>query len=83
MRQVQGPWGRLHTTLPVNHSKRAAILEVCLRMTNVRARLVGLNRIQSVYYDSWRVDHFGPSRSEAKTDCRVELLFREKFGVGL
>ena len=79
MRQVQGPWGRLHTILTSNHADRNTIIDCCLRMTNVRARLIGLNQIQSVYYESWNVDEFG--RPKNMEECRVETMFRQQYNL--
>lgn len=55
MRTLQGSFGRLRIPLDINHSsRRGDILEVVARMYQLRARLVEINQIRSVYMPAWR-----------------------------
>jgi len=55
MRTIQGSFGRLRVPLPIQSEKRRTrLLENCVRLTNVRARLVGISQIRSVYMPIWR-----------------------------
>ncbi|KIK34262.1 hypothetical protein CY34DRAFT_26895 [Suillus luteus UH-Slu-Lm8-n1] len=50
MRMMQGSFGRLRVPLDVNdRARRQRLLEVCVRLSNVRAICVGINQIRSVY----------------------------------
>ena len=49
MKAVQGTWGVLQTRLPVGIDARQLILGLCVKLHNLRVRLVGLNQIQTVY----------------------------------
>ncbi|KAG8728805.1 hypothetical protein FRC11_010158 [Ceratobasidium sp. 423] len=50
MRAIQGCFSRLYVPMDVNQSeKRGTLIETCLRLHNVRTRLVGINQITSVY----------------------------------
>lgn len=54
MRTLQGSFGRLRIPLDINHSsRRGDILEVAVRMYQLRARLVGINQIRTVYMPAW------------------------------
>jgi hypothetical protein len=49
-RALQGSFGRLRIPLEAKHKDdRADLLEICLRLHNLRCRWVGFNQIQSVY----------------------------------
>ena len=53
---IQGAFRRLCIPLPANDpGPRSELIEICLRLHNVRARLVGLNQIQSVYMPLWEM----------------------------
>jgi len=55
MRTVQGSFGRLRVPLKISsENHRARLLETCMRLTNVRARCVGINQIRSVYMPIWK-----------------------------
>ncbi|EIW77798.1 hypothetical protein CONPUDRAFT_92166 [Coniophora puteana RWD-64-598 SS2] len=55
MRTLQGSFGRLRIPLNIGSgTDRADLLEVCARLSNVRARLVGINQIRSVYMPIWK-----------------------------
>lgn len=59
MRIVQGSFGRMRVPLKggVTESDkldRNELLELCFRLTNVRARCVEINEIRDVYYPIWR-----------------------------
>jgi len=55
MRGLQGSFPRLHLPLDANdHDGRLQFLENCSRLYNVRAVLVGINQIRSVYVPIWR-----------------------------
>ena len=55
MRALQGSFGRLRLPLEINDDGgRADLLEVCVRMNNVRALLVGINQIRNVYMPIWQ-----------------------------
>jgi hypothetical protein len=50
MRTIQGSFGRLRLPLPADQDEeRGEMLEICFRLTNVRARKVGINQIASTY----------------------------------
>lgn len=55
MRTLQGSFGRLRIPLDINNPDgRQQLLEVCVRLFNLRARLVGINQIRSVYLPIWQ-----------------------------
>ncbi|KAF8799597.1 hypothetical protein BYT27DRAFT_7058723, partial [Phlegmacium glaucopus] len=55
MRMMQGSFGRLRVPLPISSDKaRRRLLETCVRLSNIRARCVGINQIRSVYMPIWR-----------------------------
>lgn len=57
MRTLQGSFGRLRIPLNIANSKaRAELLEVCIRLQNVRTTLVGINQIRNTYEPIWRED---------------------------
>lgn len=57
MRALQGSFGRLRVPLPVEHAdRRGDLLETCVRLLNVRTRLVGINQIRSVYLPIWKAN---------------------------
>jgi hypothetical protein len=52
---LQKVFGRLRVPLPINNeSRRAFILENCVRLCNLRTRRVGLNQIRTVYMPIWK-----------------------------
>ncbi len=54
MRSLQGSFGRLRVPLEVsNIDSRADLLEICVRLHNLRARRVGYNQIRTVYMREW------------------------------
>lgn len=55
MRQLQGSFGRLRIPLEVNDAvRRGDMLETCVRLQNLRTKLVGINKLQSVYLPIWQ-----------------------------
>jgi hypothetical protein len=55
MRTLQGAFGRLRVPLPISsENHRHHRIEICARLSNVRARCVGISQIQSVYMPIWR-----------------------------
>jgi hypothetical protein len=55
MRGLQGSFGRLRIPLEIGRQKeRGDLLEICVRLNNVRAELVGINQIRSVYMPLWK-----------------------------
>lgn len=57
MRSLQGSFGRLRVPLEVNDvGRRADLLEICVRLHNLRARRVGFNQIRTVYMHEWCAD---------------------------
>ena len=54
MRAFQGSFGRLRVPLDIrdNHG-RAQLLEICVRLNNLRANCVGISQIRSVYQPVW------------------------------
>lgn len=55
MRGLQGSFGRLRIPLDIGRQKeRGDLLEICVRLNNVRAELVGINHIRNVYMPLWR-----------------------------
>jgi hypothetical protein len=55
MRGLQGSFGRLRIPLEINrNAERGDLLEICVRLHNLRARLVGINQIRSVYMPLWK-----------------------------
>lgn len=55
MRMLQGSFGRLRVPLPITSMTRCrCLIETCARLSNVRARCVGINEIRSVYMPIWR-----------------------------
>lgn len=60
MRSIQGVFGRLRLPLTIEDDKeRSDMLEVCMRLTNVRTKRVGINQIRSVYMPIWKDDDAG------------------------
>jgi hypothetical protein len=60
MRTIQGSFGRLRIPLPINDTKgRANLIEICVRLSNVRARLVGISQIKDVFMPIWKEDDGG------------------------
>ena len=54
-RALQGSFGRLCIPMEINHKdSRGDLLEICIRLHNLRATQVGLNQIQNVYMPQWR-----------------------------
>lgn len=54
MRSIQGSFGRLRVPLEIKHTdRRGNLLEVCVRLHNLRTRLVGINQIKNVYMKEW------------------------------
>ena len=57
MRTIQGSFGRLRVSLPINYTDaRADLLEAIARLYNLRARTVGFNQIRTVYMPIWRTE---------------------------
>lgn len=55
MRQLQGSFGRLRLPLDINQpERRLRLLEMVMRLNNVRARRVGISEIRNVYMPTWR-----------------------------
>lgn len=60
MRMIQGSFGRLRMPLPINDTKRRAnLIETCVRLSNVHARLVGISQIKDVFMPIWREEDGG------------------------
>lgn len=58
MRGLQGSFGRLRIPLEIGRqAERGDLIEICVRLNNIRAELVGINQIQSVYMPLWKQDH--------------------------
>ena len=54
MRQIQGAFGILRIPMECNdHDRRAMIIRVCLRLHQLRTRMIGLNEIRSVFIPQW------------------------------
>jgi DDE superfamily endonuclease len=54
MRSIQGSFGRLRIPLEINHTERRGnLLEICVRLHNLRTRKVGINQIRNVYMKQW------------------------------
>lgn len=54
MRAIQGSFGRLCIPLDINHAaRRGDLLEVIMRLYQIRARRVGINQIRTVYMPTW------------------------------
>ncbi|CAK5279623.1 unnamed protein product [Mycena citricolor] len=55
MRSVQGAFGRLRIPLDINdNNRRGNMIELCLRLHNLRTNRVGHNQIRTVYMPVWR-----------------------------
>ncbi|KAJ7147905.1 hypothetical protein C8R43DRAFT_1088467 [Mycena crocata] len=55
MHGLQGSFGRLRIPLEINRQEeRGDLLEICARLNNVRAELVGINQIHNVYMPLWK-----------------------------
>jgi hypothetical protein len=55
MRTIRGAFGRLRVPLPIrNRELRQRLLENTSRLTNIRARRVGISQIRTVYLGVWR-----------------------------
>lgn len=54
MRSLQGSFGRLRVPLPIEDIPfRQDLLEICVRLHNVRVRCVGINQTRNVYQPIW------------------------------
>ena len=54
MRSLRGAFGRLHVPLPIEDLPfRQDLLEICIRLHNVRVRCVGISQIRNVYQPIW------------------------------
>ena len=54
MRSLQGAFGRLRVPLPIEDLPfRQDLLEICVRLHNVRVRCVGISQIRNVYQPLW------------------------------
>ncbi|CAE7160568.1 unnamed protein product [Rhizoctonia solani] len=54
MRALQGAYGRLRMPLDINNPiGRRVLIETCLRLHNLRTRLIGINQIKRVYMPVW------------------------------
>jgi hypothetical protein len=55
MRGLQGSFGWLQIPLVIGRdAERGDLLEICCRLNNLRAELVGINQIRNVYMPLWR-----------------------------
>lgn len=55
MRGLQGSFGRLRIPLEIGRqTERGDLLEICVRLHNLRAESVGINQIRNVYMPLWR-----------------------------
>jgi hypothetical protein len=55
MRGLQGSFGRLRIPLEIGRDAECGdLLEICCRLNNLRAELVGINQIRNVYMPLWR-----------------------------
>ena len=55
MRSLQGSFGRLKLPLDANDtSGRLRLIRICVRLHQIRARVVGINQIKNVYEPAWR-----------------------------
>ena len=55
MCSIQGSFGRLWLPLDANDdSKRRDLLEVCMRLHNLRTSLIGINQIRNTYMPVWK-----------------------------
>ncbi|KAJ7325461.1 hypothetical protein DFH08DRAFT_817138 [Mycena albidolilacea] len=55
MRALQGSFGRLRLPLDIGDTDaRGNLLEICVRLHNLRTRRVGHNQIRTVYMPLWR-----------------------------
>lgn len=54
MRSLQGAFSRLRVPLPIEDLPfRQDLLEICVRLHNIRVRCVGINEIRNVYQPIW------------------------------
>lgn len=53
MRALKGAFARLKTPLSYNDNFRRCIIHCCVRLYNLRTRLVGINQIRTVYSEDW------------------------------
>lgn len=75
MRAIQGSFGRLRVPLDINHaSRRGDLLEVIMRLYQIRARRVGINQIRSVYMPRWTEGE----EQRAIWDHFETILFKEQ-----
>lgn len=55
MRGLQGAFGRLRVPLEIgNKDLRGDLIEICVRLHNLRAIRVGINQIRTVYLKHWQ-----------------------------
>jgi hypothetical protein len=53
-RALQGSFGRLRVPLDANDPEaRGNLIEICIRLHNLRTRMVGINQIAEVYVPEW------------------------------
>ena len=79
MRELQGGFGRLRVPLDVNDPiGRGDLLEVCVRSVNVRAELVGISEIRTVYMRVWKEDEDEDIWSDFENVLFGELRRRDR-----
>ncbi|KAJ7112687.1 hypothetical protein C8R44DRAFT_833151 [Mycena epipterygia] len=56
--RVQGLFGHLRILLDIGRqNERGDLIEICVHSNNLRAQLVGINQIRSVYMPVWKENH--------------------------
>ena len=75
VRGLQGSFGRLRIPLEIGRqNERGDLIELCVRLNNVRAELVGINQIRTVYMPLWK-----QTREEEETWANFEnMLFSDQ-----
>ncbi|KAG6848622.1 hypothetical protein H0H93_015417 [Arthromyces matolae] len=79
MRTVQGGFGRLRIPLPISsENKRLRLLGNICRLTNIRARRVGISQIRNVYMPLWEMSEDERLWADMKNMLFGEVIKRDR-----
>ena len=74
MRDIQSHFGRLRLKLPCDRAQRKTVIDVIVRLHNLRVRRVGLSQIGTVYSPLWEacdLTRGGQKQHTARTTPKI------------
>jgi hypothetical protein len=76
MHRLQGSFGRLQIPLEIGRQSECGdLIEICFRLNNLHARLVGIDQIRTVYMPLWK-----QNREEEEVWTNFEnMMFRDQW----